>query len=189
MFLPYLKRYLSFWLPCFTLAEFWEGVFFSPSFSEKLGDLLTFFCLLAHLLFLPLQPLIKSSWPLGVLIPYIASHTLCPLVIRNELISLTPSLKETLECFFVKINIKLPRLSLYQIGEYKTQHSCTWESLKSNFRCIIPQWLKLWRKTFMSSYDNEYIFFIHWIFITDRLTHCFKRTWTEGFFLHLSLEF
>lgn len=54
--------------------------FSSPLSPEKLGDLLTFFCLLAHSLFLPLQSLIKSSWPLGVLVPNIASHALCPLV-------------------------------------------------------------------------------------------------------------
>lgn len=46
---------------------------------KKVGDDLTFFYLLAYSLFLPLQSLIKSSWPPGVLAPYAASHALCPL--------------------------------------------------------------------------------------------------------------
>ena len=62
----------------FTLAELWKFFFFL-SLSKKSGDL-TFFGLLVYSLFLPLQPLIKSSWPLGVLIPYTASHALSPLV-------------------------------------------------------------------------------------------------------------
>lgn len=117
VFLPVSQEECILLIVFFPLTEFWERFFFfSPLSPEKLSDLLTFFCFLAHSLFLPLQSLIKSSWPLGVLVPYIVSHALCPLVKEwiNKLNSLFEG--EFGMLFLVKINIQLPRLSFYQIG-------------------------------------------------------------------------